>query len=184
MVTEMPMGAISNPVKVPGGFSIVTLQGKRELGRDLATAVSVRQVFLPFSSALNPQAPTDQQRQLLEKARGLSASVRSCEQMEEVARANNSPRPADPGEIKLETVSPPGFRQLLASLPIGRASEPLVSVEGIAVMIVCGREQKNMASMSKGEAQRQLLNERVELLSRQMMRDLRRQATVEQRGSV
>lgn len=182
MVTEMPPGAISNPVKVPGGFSIVTLQGKRELGRDLATAVSVRQVFLPFSAPLNPQAPTDQQRQLLEKARGISGSVRSCEQMEEVARANNSPRPPDPGEIKLETVSPPGFRQLLGSLPIGRASEPLVSVEGIAVMIVCSREQKNMASMSKGEAQRQLLNERVELLSRQMMRDLRRQATIEQRG--
>jgi len=182
LVTEMPPGAISNPVKVAGGYSIVTLQGKRQLGMDLATAVSVRQVFLPFATPLNPQAPTDQQRQLLDKARGISASVRSCEQMEEVARANNSPRPADPGEIKLETVSPPGFRQLLGSLPIGRASEPLVSIEGIAVMIVCGREQKNMASMSKGEAQRQIINERVELLSRQMMRDLRRQANIEHRG--
>ncbi len=33
LVAEMPVGAISNPVRVPGGFSIVTLQGKREIGR-------------------------------------------------------------------------------------------------------------------------------------------------------
>ncbi len=97
LVVEMPVGAISNPVKVPGGFSIVTVQGKREIGREVGTVVSLRQVFLPFTGALNPQAPTEQQRQTLEKARGISASVHSCEQMEQVAKANNSPRPADPG---------------------------------------------------------------------------------------
>ena len=69
LVAEMPVGAISNPVKVPGGFSIVTLQGKREIGREMGTVLSLRQVFLPFTSALNPQAPTEQQKQALEKAR-------------------------------------------------------------------------------------------------------------------
>src|SRR3984957_13666111 len=113
LVSEMPPGAVSNPVKVPGGFSIVTLQGKREIGNDVGTAVSLRQVFLPFTSALNPQAPTDQQKQQLDKARSISASVHSCEQMEQTAKANNSPRPADPGEIRLETVNPPAFRQML-----------------------------------------------------------------------
>jgi peptidyl-prolyl cis-trans isomerase SurA len=182
LVAEMPVGAISNPVKVPGGFSIVTVQGKREIGRDFGTALSVRQVFLPFASPLNPQAPTEAQRQVLEKARSLTTSVRSCEQMEEVAKANNSPRPADPGEVRLEGVSPPAFRQMLANLPIGKPSEPIVSNDGIAIMIICSREQKNMASMSKQEAQRYLVGERVELLSRQVMRDLRRQANIDLRG--
>ena len=50
LVTQMPPGAISNPVKVPGGFSIVTLFGKREIGREMGTALTLRQVFLPFSS--------------------------------------------------------------------------------------------------------------------------------------
>ena len=93
LVAEMPVGAISNPVKVPGGFSIVTLQGKREIGREVGTALSLRQVFLPFTSALNPQAPTEQQKQALEKARGISASVHSCEQMEQAAKANNFAAP-------------------------------------------------------------------------------------------
>lgn len=183
LVAEMPVGAVSNPVRVPGGFSIITLQGKREVGRDVATAVSLRQVFLPFSSPLNPQAPTDQQKQVLEKARGISASVHSCEQMEQAAKANNSPRPADPGDVKLETVNPPAFRQMLANLPPTRASEPIVTSDGIAVMIVCSREQKNMAQANKQEIQAQLLNERIELLSRQLLGNLRRHANIDLRPS-
>ena len=89
LVSQMPAGAISNPVKVPGGFSIVTLQAKREIGREVGTAVSLRQVFLPFTSPLNPQAPNDQQRQMLEKAKGLSASVHSCDEMEATRRTSS-----------------------------------------------------------------------------------------------
>jgi len=183
LVAEMPVGAISNPVKVPGGFSIVTLQGKREIGREIGTVLSLRQVFLPFTSALNPQAPTEQQKQALEKARGISASVHSCEQMEQVAKDNNSPRAADPGEVNLDTVNPPTFRQVLANIPLSRATEPVVTSDGIAVLIVCSRDQKNLAQQSKEEIQVQLLNERVELLSRQLLANLRRRATIDLRPS-
>jgi peptidyl-prolyl cis-trans isomerase SurA len=181
LVAQMPPGAISNPVKVPGGFSIVTLQGKREIGREVGTAVSLRQVFLPFATPLNPQAPTDQQKQALEMARGISASVHSCEQMEQVAKANNSPRPADPGEIRLESVNPPAFRQMMATLPPDRASQPLVTNDGIDVLIVCSREQKNLAQQSKQETQAQLLGERIELLSRQLLANIRRHANIDMR---
>jgi peptidyl-prolyl cis-trans isomerase SurA len=183
LITEMPVGAVSNPVRVAGGFSIVTLQAKREIGRDIATAVSLRQTFLPFASPLNPQAPTDQQKQTLEKAKGISGSVHSCEQMEQVAKANNSPRPADPGEIKLETISPPALRQVLATLPPTRASEPIVAPDGIAIIIVCSREEKNMAQQNKQEVQAQIINERAELLSRQLQANLRRHAAIDMRPS-
>ena len=181
LVTQMPQGAISNPVKVPGGYAIVTLFGRREVGRELGTALSLRQAFFGFSQPLNPAAPTEAQRQVLERARGVSASVRSCEQMEEVAKSADPSRPVDPGEVRLESVTPPQFQALLANLPIGRATEPLVSPDGVAVIIVCSRERKAMSSMSKADLQRFLLNERVELLSRQLMRDLRRQATIQYR---
>jgi peptidyl-prolyl cis-trans isomerase SurA len=181
LVSQMPVGAISNPVKVPGGLSIVTLNAKREIGREVGTVVSLRQVFLPFTSALNPQAPTEQQKQALEKARGISASVHSCEQMEQVAKATNPARPADPGEVRLDSVNPAAFRQVLASLPFDRASQPLVANDGIAVLIVCSREEKNLAQASSQDVRAQLLNERVELLSRQLLANLRRHATIELR---
>ena len=182
LVAEMPVGAISNPVKVPGGFSIVTLQGKRDIGREMGTVLSLRQVFLPFTGALNSQAPTDQQKQTLDKAKSIAASVHSCEQMEQANKANNSPRPADPGEVRLEAINPATLRQVLATLPPDRTTQPLVTTDGIAVLIVCSREQKNIAQESNDQVKAQLLNDRVELTSRQLIADLRRRARIDIRS--
>ncbi len=66
-------------------------------------------------------------------------------------RWSRSPRrtirraPADPGDVALDAVNPPALRQLLPTLPLDRATQPLVTSDGIAVLIVCSREQKNLA---------------------------------------
>ena len=182
LVAEMPVGAVSNPIRVPGGFSIVTVQGKRQIGNDVVTAVSLRQVFLPFTAALNPQAPTEQQKQTLEKARTISASVHSCDAMEQAAKTYGSTRPADPGDVRLDSINPPALRQVLATSPLDKATQPLVTNDGIAVLIVCSRGDKNMAQESKEDVRAQLLDERIELLSRQLQADLRRHATIEIRS--
>jgi peptidyl-prolyl cis-trans isomerase SurA len=58
----------------------------------------------------------------------------------------------------------------------------VVTTDGIAVLIVCSREEKNMGQANKQEVQAQLLNERVELLSRQLLANLRRHATIDLRA--
>jgi peptidyl-prolyl cis-trans isomerase SurA len=184
IVAEMPVGAVSNPIKVPGGLDIVTLQAKREIGHDMGTALTLREVFLPFTTPLNPQAPTEQQRKTLEKARGITASVHTCDQMDVVAKANPAAgRPADPGEIRLENANPPAFRQMLATMPLGQASQPLIAGDGIMVLSVCTREQKNMAAENAPQLRTQIVEERAELASRQLQQTLRRQATIDVRSN-
>jgi peptidyl-prolyl cis-trans isomerase SurA len=183
VVAEMPPGAISNPITVPGGLDIVTLVAKRNVGQDMGTILSIRQVFLPFASPLNPQAPTPAQMQIFNRAKSISASVHSCDQMEQVATEEKSPRPADPGEVRLESVNPPVFRDMLDKLPLQTATKPLVSTDGVAVMIVCSRDQKNLASLTPKEIREQILGQRVDLLSRQLQQDLRSQAQIEIRSN-
>ena len=183
IVAEMPEGAVSNPIKVPGGLAIVTLQGKREIGHDIGTMVSLRQVFLPFATPLNPQEPTPQQRQALEKAHAIMASVHSCDQMEATAKENASSRPANPGDIRLDHVNPEAFRQLLTTIPLGQPSQPLVAADGMTVLVVCSREQKNLAAANAPELRAQILEERAELAARQLQQSLRRQATIDMRSS-
>jgi peptidyl-prolyl cis-trans isomerase SurA len=184
IVSQMPPGAISNPVRVPGGFSIVTLQAKREIGNQLATIATLRQAFFAFTAPLaDPQNPTDQQRQVLQKARALLGTIKGCDQMEAYAKANNpAGRPIDPGDVRVEGVSPPAFRQLLETVPLGKPTEPLISRDGIAVITVCTREQKNIGEITTTEIRNRLVNERVEMVSRQAMRDLHRKAAIDIRG--
>ena len=182
VLKEMPDGAVSNPIRVPGGISIVTLRGKREVGRDMATIVSLRQVFLPFSTPLNPAAPTEQQKQQLAAAQNVAKTVHSCEGMEAAAKTTGSSRPADPGEVRQETLAGP-MRALLAGLQPDQVSKPLISTDGIGLIMVCSKDQKNVAEGGdKQEISARLLNERVELVSRQLVRDLRRRAIIDMRG--
>ncbi|HEY4044786.1 MAG TPA: peptidylprolyl isomerase [Rhodopila sp.] len=184
IVSQMPVGAISNPVRVPGGLSIVTLQAKREIGNEIATVVTLRQAFFPFTAPLtDTQNPTEQQRQALLKARSLGGSIKSCDQMEAYAKANNpANRPIDPGEVRVEGVNPPAFRQLLQTIAIGKPTEPLIARDGIAVITVCSREQKNIGEITPTEIRNRLVSERVEMLSRQAMRELHRKASIDIRG--
>jgi peptidyl-prolyl cis-trans isomerase SurA len=184
MLDRMPPGAVSNPVRVPGGYQIVSLRARRESGRDIATMLTVRQAFLPFATPLDPDAPTPQQRDVLARAQRLSETARSCEAIEQAARAFGTAgeRPPDPGPVRLETVNPPPLRALLAGLAPGRASQPILTPEGILVMMVCNRETRNLAELTAEQAKQQLLRDRIENLSRQLQRDLRRRGQIEMRS--
>ena len=179
IVAEMPVGAVSNPIAVPGGLDIVTLIDKRVAGQDMETVLDARQVFLPFATPLNPTAPTPAQVATLAQAHRIASSVTSCAQMEQEAVRVHSPRPADPGPIDLAHVQPPAFQQMLASLPVGKPSKPLVAPDGIAVLIICSRAQKNVAELTPAQIRLQILEQRVDLLSRQLQQDLRSQADIE-----
>lgn len=102
--------------------------------------------------------------------------------MEDVAKQVKSPRPANPGEVRLESLSPPAFRAMLERLPLDTVSQPVVAPDGIALMMVCSREQKNLAQFDLKTVKQQILAQRVDLLSRQLQQDLRSQARIELRG--
>ncbi len=181
IVTQMPPGAISNPVRVAGGFQIVTLRGRREAGQaaQVSTMVSLRQVFLPFTERLDPNNPTDQQRASLERAQRIQGGTRGCDAADALPRTSD--RPVDPGVVRLEGVNPPPLRQILATLGVGRFSQPLISPDGILLLMVCGRERTEAEQFTPDIARQTILRDRVEVVSRQLQRELRRRAIIDQR---
>lgn len=181
VIREMPPGAISNPVRVPGGIDIVTLTGKRITGQDKSTLLHVRQVFIPFTTAVNPAAPTEQQRKAVDLAGQISKSAKTCADMDAANERAGKTRPSDPGEVRLEAVSSAPLRELMSTLPVSQASRPLVAAEGVAVMMVCSREVSTDSTPPKQDVSNRLLSERIELTARQLQRDLRRRAVMDMR---
>ncbi len=178
----MPVGAISNPIRVAGGYDIIALAGRRVSGTQMATMLDLRQAFVPFDAPLNPQAPTAQQQQALAKANALSRDAHSCDQIEAANTGFGSKRPGNPGTVQLDRLNPQ-MAHVLEPLAVGQASHPLVSSDGIDVIMVCSRSEKNLAERDTGEIADQLLNDRVELVSRQLNRDLHRRAVIDLRSS-
>jgi peptidyl-prolyl cis-trans isomerase SurA len=180
VVAQMPNGAITNPIRTVGGIAIIQKRGQREIGRDPATMLEVRQAFLPFDGPVDPANLTPSQRAVIEQANRLAATIRSCPAMEEAARTIRSPRPASPGDIRLEAL-PPQLRARLAALPL---NQPTVigATDGVAVLIICAKRNENLGAPSREAVAAALLRDRSDLLSRQVLRDLRRRAQIEIRS--
>lgn len=182
MIKQMPVGAgaISNPIKVPGGFVIITVNGKRIIGHQPGHVISIRQAFLPFDAELNPEHITPQQQQTLQKAVKIAQTVHSCDEVAAINQQNGERRPSDPGELQLERMNPQ-MRGLLESLPLNKVSRPLVSTDGIDLIMICSKKEKNFADRSPSEIADQLMNERVEQTARQLDSDLHRKAMIDMR---
>ncbi len=182
LVTQMPAGAVSNPVRVAGGFDVITLQDKRLVGNDMATVLNVRQAFFPFTSELNPQAPTEQQKQALAAAQAVSKTATGCPAIEAANAAQGAKRQSNPGELRLDHMTP-AMQALLKPMVPGVPSKALVTPEGVMVVMVCSKQEKNLAAMTREDIADQLVQQRVELASRQLQQDLKRKALIDQRAS-
>lgn len=183
LANAMPVGAISDPIPVAGGLEIVQLNGRRPLGGSVTEMVSLRQVFLPFKTQFNPAAPTAAQRARIEEARALAKTVHSCDEMVAANKKAGSVQPADPGPIVLDRVTPPAFRTLLTNIKLDTVSEPLIANDGVAVVMVCSRGMENPEAPQPKAVARAILENRAELLSRQLLANLRRRAVIENRSS-
>jgi len=183
LVDQMPVGAISNPVPVAGGLVIVQLRGRQQAGASQSdpgdTILSVRQVFLPFSSPLNQQAPTEQQRQTMVKLHAIQTSVHSCSDMEAANRAVGAIKPADPGPVNLAQVTPPQFQALLVRLPVGQPSPPLLAENGVTLVMICSRNTEAAGLPSRDQIAEELFNSRVGLAAQQTLDELHRQGNIQ-----
>ena len=180
VIKQMPENAISNPIKVPGGYEIVTVHARRTIGKQMGTLLNMRQAFFPFSSQLNPAEPTDQQKLSLQKALHASQTIKSCNEMEALNTSLGNTRPSNPGLQIAERLAPQ-MKQVVDKIPTGHVSRPLVAPDGIALIMVCSREQRNLAQQTPGQIADQLMNERVEQASQQLQRSLRRHAIIKLR---
>ncbi|WP_431281728.1 peptidylprolyl isomerase [Humitalea sp. 24SJ18S-53] len=176
LAQRMPVGAISNAIRVPGGFQILALRQRRETGVQNATVLSIRQAFLPFQGTLDPANPTQQQRDTVERAGRITGG---CPAVEVAARG--SPRPADPGPVAMENLPPP-LRTILSGLAPGRVSQPLITPDGVLVIAVCERQTRNMAEVTPDVARQLITRDRLENISRQQLREARRRAQIEIRA--
>ena len=182
VVKVMPNGAISNPVRVAGGISIVTVRGKREIGNDVTLMAHIKQVFVPFDAPLNPQAPTETQRRAVDGLRAIASSARGCDAVDAATKAIPGVKSTESKDVRIDRISNPNLRQLAATLAIDKPSDPLVAQDGVALIVVCARDTRNAGVPAKKELAEQLFSERMELLSRQLMRGLQRRAVIDLRA--
>jgi peptidyl-prolyl cis-trans isomerase SurA len=175
----LPVGQVSDPIAIPGGFSIIAVQDSRKvLTADPRDAVlSLKQLSISFPKGMNRAQAEPLVQRLAQTARNMGG----CGRAEEAA-----------GQIGAEVVSsdqvkvrdlPPALQNMLLQLSIGQATTPFGTFEeGVRVLVLCGRDDPDTTSgPTFDQVYAQLNDDRVNRRARRYLRDLRRDAVVDYR---
>jgi peptidyl-prolyl cis-trans isomerase SurA len=178
-VAEMPVGAISPPITVPGGYSIIALADTRQvLMADPRDAVlSLIQMSITFPAGTNEaQARAGIERfvQTTQTMGGCGGAQAAAQQLGAGIVANDQIRVRD---------LPPQLQDMLLNLAVGQATRPFGAIDReVNILVLCGRDDPQQANAPTFEAvQDQLVEERVARRAQRFLRDLRRDAVIEYR---
>lgn len=169
-VQQMPVGSISNPIRVPGGYMIVALADRRE-------GQAVEQFRLQQVTLLTSQI-NDERRQALTRA---AERVRGCSDVASAFASVPQAIVTDLGTVGANALVP-SIRQTLSGLQNGQASQVLETGAGLQVFILCERSIGGPGMPRASDIENQIINQQLSLLARRWLRDLRNDATVEMVG--
>jgi peptidyl-prolyl cis-trans isomerase SurA len=175
-VEGLEQGQVAGPIQSEGGYHIVLLRDRREnSGGGASGTVDMKQVLLQLEDG----ATSSQVASATETARQMREDIASCADADSVAASANAVTDDLTG---VDVGGLPGSIQSIAiSQPIGQASQPVRVADGIAIYVVCAR---NIATSgpSDEDLREQLMRERLDLMARGYLRDLRRSSFVDIRG--
>jgi peptidyl-prolyl cis-trans isomerase SurA len=179
VVQAIPVGGISDPIAIPGGFSIIQVADTRQvLTADPRDAVlSLKQITVKFPPG-SPKSVVE------EKVQGLLRAVSTmggCGGAEEAAIPIGAEVVTN-DQIKVRDL-PPALQQTLLALSLGQASPAFGSSDDrVSVLVLCGRDDPDPATnVSFEQVYNQIAENRVNLRARRFLRDLRRDAVVDYR---
>jgi peptidyl-prolyl cis-trans isomerase SurA len=177
-VRQLPVGSVSQPIAIPGGFSILAVEDKRRvLTADPRDAtLSLKQITISFP----PNLPRAQAEPKIQQLVQTTQNMGGCGGAEAAA-----------AKIGAEVVTndrragdlPAVLQASLLNLSIGQATPPFGSAqERVSVLVLCGRDDPPAANnVSHDQVYNQLAEEKVNMRARRYLRDLRRDAVVDYR---
>jgi peptidyl-prolyl cis-trans isomerase SurA len=177
-VKEMPVGAISNPIRVPGGYDIIQLEDKHDVGNQMQTILDMRQAYGQYPQPVTGGQLGPVQINFITQFMAKAQAAKSCADIEALDAAYGNVHPSNPGPVNLATVTPPAFQQILTSLPLNKLSRPLVEAAGVSVVMVCNRTQEKAQLPSDNDITNIIIDRRVQLESEQMMDQLRHRSVI------
>jgi len=178
VLDQMPNGRATAPLRTASGFYVYLLRDKRTLAAASPedATVTLAQLLLP----VEPNAPAAETAAQRELAETVQQSVDGCEDLKRVASELGLPGGDASPALKVGDLNP-NIRPVVAELKVGAPSKPVQSDQGFAIVMVCERQEPPSNLPSRDDIMENLTRQRLDLIARRYLRDLRRTAFIDVR---
>lgn len=180
ILTEMPVGAVSLPIRSSEGYHIVALRDRRApVGgpSDDNIEVSLQQIVIPLPANGRPEEIASQTN----LAQTVSETVIGCDDMSAAARELGSTSPGGMTMLRVGDMAA-ALRRVVLDLKVGQASRPLQGDGNLRIIMVCERKDPPSNLPNRLDIQRMLAEQKIEVQARRFLRDLRQTAFVDIRA--
>lgn len=178
-LADMEAGTVSMPIRMPDGVKIVQLRDRRRIAVPGAedAEVSLRRFTLKLPHDARA-AEIEGQAQL---AKQIAASATNCDEFMQLASEVGTPQPAQPARVRVGDLSDI-VRTAIVGLVANDITEPVIMPNEVLVLMICERDEGSVDSVRE-QILGQIGRERLDMLARRYVRDLRREAYIEIRLS-
>jgi peptidyl-prolyl cis-trans isomerase SurA len=174
---SMSVGQLSAPVRTVTGYYLLLLRDRRQTGAASDDVeLKFEHLFLPASKN-SSQADLES---LKSAAQNVTNNAKSCTDFADLRKQLPDARTVLPAKVNARDLSP-NLRDIALKLPLEKASEPVFVNDGVFVMMVCERSNE-VGLPSADEVRNRLGQEKLDLLTRRYLRDLRTSAYVDVRA--
>lgn len=177
-VAQLKSGELSDPVRTVSGYTLLVLREQGASAGDAAAEgdVKLEHIFLPSPANAKPE---DIQA-LRSTAQTVADTAASCADMAASRKQLPDARSVLPDKMAVKDMAP-ALRSIVLKLPVGKASEPITVKDGVLVVMVCDRAG-TAGLPDADEVRNRIGREKLDLLARRYMRDLRMSAFVDVRA--
>jgi len=177
VLQTLQAGEIAGPIRTASGYTILGVREKRTvaMGDPKEIKVSLQQAFHAYTAV-------DDKDSLLKQANQIRQEITSCDGLSaHLPQRYPGWRVQDLGEVKLAE-APSWLAHTVENIAEGRASEAMATPKGALMLFVCKRSMP--LNIDRNAIRNAIGTERLELLARRQIRDLRRDAFVDVRLKV
>ncbi len=179
-VDQLKVGEISAPIRTVSGFHLILLREKRQSGAAAAdtSTLKIEHFFIPGPTNATPEDLTA----LRSLAQTVSDNAASCPDFASLRKQLPDAKTVIPSTVTVNDLAP-AIRAVAGKLPVGKASDPITLNNGVFVMMICSREGPSEGGLPSAEDVRNRLGqEKLDLLTRRYLRDMRTSAFIDLRS--
>lgn len=173
----VPAGQLVGPVRGTGGYYIAVARETRVAGSGDSTgagSVTVKQILW----SLPPNAAESEVNRAISQANTMAGKIESCDQMSDVAEEATPGVYRELGSVPVNDL-PPEVQTVAINQPIDVPSNPVRTDKGVGLYLVCARQGSDENSQSRTAIADRLGQQRLEILARGYLSDLRRAAVID-----
>ena len=174
-IKDLKINGVSELLLLNTGISIIKVDNKRKIIiPDLSSTVEDISIIV-FDLPINKNRTTS----LLEEIRNKIINIKSCNELSELAKTEANMQGRNIGKVSLKNL-PKKFREAIQNREVNKPTTPIISEDGIYILMVCERNAKlNQEFALKEIIMTNIKNRLTNILKERYLLDLNRKALID-----